>query len=170
MVALGPLQLVVIGLLERASASSIADIVRRINEPENVRLIDAIVATKSGEGGISVSDDLAGNVRETERIDGMLRLSLFGGEFEEHSAILSNVSSGFLSNQFGDFGLVEAQVLEIADLIPRNSSALFLLIEHRWELRFKEEVVDFGGSVLANGLISPATLVALRKKSAKLLD
>ncbi len=170
MVALGPLQLVVIGLADHSSASVVTDIVRQINEPANVTLLDAVVANKSSEGGISVLDDLTKALVDTGGMSGVLRHSLFGGGTDDRATAHSDVHSGFLSDLGGDFGVAETQVLEIADLIPKSSSVLFLLIEHRWELRFKDAVIDSGCSVLANALITPATLVAMGMKSVKPLD
>ncbi len=60
-----------------------------------------------------------------------------------------------------EFGLSQAQIKEIADEMPNDTAAGFLLIEHLWAKRFKEIARAQDGVVLANGFIAPEAFVAI---------
>lgn len=60
-----------------------------------------------------------------------------------------------------EFGLSQTQIQEIADDMPNDSAAGFLLIEHLWAKKFKEIARAQDGVVLANGIISPEALIGI---------
>jgi hypothetical protein len=74
---------------------------------------------------------------------------------------------GALAAEQGEFGLTPGELLEIADQVPFGSSALMLLFEHVWAIGLKEAVQNAGGFVLAQGFVTPATLVALGAELAE---
>jgi uncharacterized membrane protein len=169
MVSLGPLQLV---LIELRDSSLVAELIRGLHEdggPRGIRLVDAVITSKDSEGEIAIVEvpDLPA---EDRALFGILSRSLFEGIDERRLSPLMMHESGFITDQTGDYGLTEDQLLEIADLIPKSSRSLFLLIEHLWALNMKATVEVAGSSVVASGLITPATLYEMSQNAIKPLD
>lgn len=88
-------------------------------------------------------------------IQALLRPVLDGHDIDRAS-LARLPQSGFAAQPAGDFGITRDQILEIADLIPRSSQALLLLVEHRWALNLKD-AIGAGGSVLASGFVTAST-------------
>ena len=63
-----------------------------------------------------------------------------------------------------DFGLSPEELIRIAGKLPPEHSAIIFLFENLWELRFREVVGRFGGSVTRQRLISQEQLVQLGRK------
>jgi len=66
-----------------------------------------------------------------------------------------------------EFGLNQKQIREIARDIPNGSAAGFLLIEHLWAKNLKEIALAQDGIMLANGFITPDSLMALGSELAE---
>ena len=64
------------------------------------------------------------------------------------------------------FGLDSDDMDEIADRIPRGTSAAFILLEHLWAIGLKESLRNTNGAVIASGWLTPATLIAMGEESA----
>ena len=65
-----------------------------------------------------------------------------------------------LAAEAGEFGLDRDDIDQIADLIPRRSAAVLVLLEHLWAIELKERVIEANGAVIAQGWITPSTLSA----------
>ena len=163
--SIGPLQLVVLGFDEAAMPAEVIDQLRDLRQKGIVRLVDGVFADKNGDGDIQVVEVTDLDSDEALLL-GTLARSLFGYGVTGLVPALIGTESGVLAGEVGDFGLTEDQLYEVADLIPRNSAAMFLLIEHQWALGLKQGVLDAGGVVLANGWITPATLIAMGQAAA----
>jgi uncharacterized membrane protein len=163
--SIGPLQLVVLGFDEAAMPAEVLDQLRDLRQKGIVRLVDGVFAVKNGDGDIQVVEVTDLDSDEVLLL-GTLARSLFGYGVTGLVPALIGMESGVLAGEVGDFGLTEDQLYEVADLIPGNSAAMFLLIEHQWALGLKQGVLDAGGVVLANGWITPATLIAMGQAAA----
>jgi hypothetical protein len=60
-----------------------------------------------------------------------------------------------------EFGFDETDILDVAENLAPDSAALILLFEHTWALGLKEAVVDAGGYMVAEGLLTPEALVGV---------
>ena len=67
--------------------------------------------------------------------------------------------AGALAVAEHDFGLTAQEIQDVADRIPRGTSAAVVLFEHTWALRLKEYILDSGGMLIAQGLLHPSALV-----------
>ncbi|HNL86656.1 MAG TPA: DUF1269 domain-containing protein, partial [Methanoregulaceae archaeon] len=66
-----------------------------------------------------------------------------------------------------EFGLNQQQIREVARSIPNGTAAGFLLVEHLWAKKFKEIALAQDGVLLANGFITPDSLIALGAELAE---
>jgi uncharacterized membrane protein len=151
---LGPVQLVVFGFDNAALPHQLIDQLRRWSEAGTVRLVDALVVGKSDQGDLFQLLDCQFGPEEA-RLLGLLSGALF-----ESRAVRGKRSAelGTLASDAGEFGLDRDAIDQIADLIPRRSVAVLVLLEHLWAIELKAQVRQADGSVIAHGWITPATL------------
>jgi len=165
---LGLLQLMVIRSGEESTISAIAGQLRVWSEGGGVRLIDALAVSKDSEGEIS-RQGVPSPLELEAGFPGILAGSLFGDDAGKLEVAVKRREFGITGSEHGVFGLDLDQLMEIADLIPRSSSVLFLLIENLWTGSIRSSVEEEGGAVLAIGLITTKTLVDFSLQSASLL-
>ena len=59
------------------------------------------------------------------------------------------------------YGLSQEDVDEIVDSFPKNSSAVFAIVEHLWAKDLKQAVVDSNGIVFIQGMLTPELFVRI---------
>jgi uncharacterized membrane protein len=161
----GPMQLVVIGFGQAALPLDFVNQLRRLRDEKIVRLVDAIFVSKDEHGDLI--EIRASDLSQDEAILlGILSGALFGYGAAGEEGIELGAELGGLAAEGGEFGLDEDQIDEIADLIPRGTAAAFILLEHLWAIGLKEAVRNDNGVVIAHGLITPATLIAMGREFA----
>jgi uncharacterized membrane protein len=161
----GPMQLIVAGFGDPNVPMGVVNELRRVREAGIVRMVDAVFVSKDDEGDLI-------EIKATDLDDdelvllGTLAGALFGAGAGGEDGALLGAEIGGLAAEEGEFGLDEDDINEIADLIPPGSAVLFLLLEHLWAKGLKGSFLDAGGSILAHGWITPATLIAMGEDAA----
>ena len=156
----GPIQLVVVGFGQASLPFDLVNQLRRAREDGVVRIISATFLAKDEHGDVDVIKHTDLSDEERTELGGIAGALLgLGAAGEEGAALGAEV--GALAAEQGEFGLTLDELAEIADQIPFGSSALMLLFEHVWAIGIKEAVQNAGGFVLAQGFVTPATLVAI---------
>jgi uncharacterized membrane protein len=162
----GPMQLVVLGFGRTALPNDFVNQLRRLREEGIVRLADAVFVSKDEHGELNEI-----NVSDINKEDAVLLGTLTGALFDDGAAgdegIRRSANIGMLAAEEGEFGLTSDDINEIADLIPRGTETAFLLLEHLWAIGLKEAVRNSDGQVIANGWITPATLIAMGEEVAE---
>jgi uncharacterized membrane protein len=160
------MQLVVLGFGEAALPMDFVNQLRRLRDEGIVRLVDAAWVAKDEHG--ELTEIRVSDISEEEAVLlGTLAGALFGyGAAGEAGAELGAEIGGLAAAETGEFGLDQDDLDAIADLIPRGTSAAFLLLEHLWAVGLKEAVRNADGAVLAHGWITPATLIAMGEEAA----
>jgi uncharacterized membrane protein len=156
----GPMQLVVIGFGHAMLPLDFVNRLRRLRDQDVVRLVDALFVAKDDHGGLTAI--MAIDIGEDEAVLlGTLAGALFGDGTLREKGIDLAAEVGSLAAEEGLFGLSVDDINEIADRIPRGTAAAFILIEHLWATGLQEAVRNADGTVIAQGWITPATLVAM---------
>jgi uncharacterized membrane protein len=162
----GPLQLIVIGFGHASLPLDFVNQLRRLRDAGVVRLVDAVFVAKDEHDGltsIKVSD-----ISQDEAVLlGTIAGALIGYGAIGDEGIDLGAEIGSLSSEDGLFGLSTDDIDEIADRIPRGTAAAFILLEHLWAIGVKEAVRNADGQVIAQGWITPSTLVAMGEKMAE---
>ena len=153
---LGPVQLVVLEFEETALPPELINQLRRWREGETVRLVDALFVAKNDQGDLIEIGDSTFDQEETVLL-GTLANALFRSRA---AAGDRGAEIGMLATEAGEFGLDRDDIDQIADLIPRRSSAVLVLLEHLWAITLKERVIQANGAVIAHGWVTPSTLIA----------
>jgi uncharacterized membrane protein len=165
-VALGPVQLLVIGLPDPEPHTGIREELEWLRESESIRLIDLLVVRKDNEGNVTrveTSDLSPDEAVEVGAVVGALIGYGAAGEDGAEVGALTGAEAGADGSILSDGG----DVWFADDAIPNDSTVAVALIEHRWALPLKEAIAKAGGVNLADAWIHPSDLVAVGMLSAE---
>ena len=162
--ALGPVQILVVGFTDAEFKGTIRDELARLKENDIVRLIDLIAVRKDEDGNVErlqqsdMSDD---ELHEFGAIVGaLIGFGAAGDEGAEAGAMAGADAM--------DDGHVfdESQMWYVDEAIPPGTAAAIALLEHRWAIPLREAIRDLGGFHIADAWIHPADLVAIGAATA----
>jgi uncharacterized membrane protein len=158
--AIGPVQLIVLGFDEPNFRGEILAELDRLKENDIVRVIDGLAVYKDAEGEVTVikrsdlSDDEAAEFGAT--VGALIGLGVAGAEGAEAGAEL-----GAERTEEGVDVFPEEDVLDVVEEIPNDSAAAIILLEHRWAIPLREAVIRANGMPIADTFIHPLDLVAV---------
>jgi uncharacterized membrane protein len=158
--AIGPVQLLVLGFQHPNFQGEIREELHRLRDNDLVRVIDALAVRKDADGGVQVLHESQLSDEEQAAfgalVGGLIGLGAAGEEgFEvgaERGAEAVAERGGVLSDDTAWDVLAE---------IPPDTAALLILLEHRWAIPLRDAIARAGGFRLASEFISPLDLVAL---------
>lgn len=165
----GPMQLLVIGFGQAALPLDFVNQLRRLRDDGVIRLVDAVYVAKDEHGDLTeirVTDFS----EEEMAIFGTLAGALFGFGAAGEEGVVMGAVIGEMAAEAEEFGLDSDDMDEIADRIPRGSSAAFILLEHLWAIGLKESLRNTNGAVIAHGWLTPATLIAMGEQAAAVAE
>jgi uncharacterized membrane protein len=161
MVEFGPIQLIAMGFpeLDNLKGELLKEIFR-LSETKIIRVVGLLAIVKDEKGKIA-------SVQITELSDedriklgaGIGTLIGFGATGVQGAIAGARAGANAAYNK--EFGLSQKQIKEIAQDIPNGTAAGLLLVEHLWAKKFKEIALEQHAVLLANGFITPDSLVAM---------
>lgn len=160
MVEFGPIQLIAIGFpdLEKLKGEVLKEIFA-LSEKKIIRVVGLLAIVKDENGRIASIQitELSDEDRKKlgAGIGALIGLGAAGGK----GAVAGAKAGAEAVSK--EFGLKPQQIKDIAQNIPRNSAAGFLLVEHLWAKKLKELALKQDGVLLANGFITVDSLIAL---------
>jgi uncharacterized membrane protein len=157
--AIGPVQLIVLGFNHPQFHGEIIAELERLRESDTVRVIDALAVYKDPEGELEVEH--LSNLSTDEAIElGSKVGALIGLGIEGEEGMQAGAQAGAeaAADGISVFGEEEWDVLED---IPNDSAAALVLLEHHWAIPLRDAVVRAGGFRLSDGFISPLDLVEI---------
>ncbi len=167
--AIGPVQLIVLGFDHPDFRGEIIAELERLRESDTVRVIDALAVHKDAAGEFEVEhlSNLSGDeAKEFGRVVGALvGLGIVGVDGLEGGAAAGVAAAGNGVHAFSD-----ADAWDVLEEIPNDSAAALLLIEHHWAIPLRDAVVRAGGFRVSDGFISPLDLVEIGLVSAAEAD
>jgi len=166
---LGPLQLTVVGFDEDKYAREIILEIKSLRKSKTIRLFDLLYLFKHPDGtfeGKEVSDLAEDEQREFGSVIKSL-IGLSAGDIEHVDA---DDVAGALENMDSGFGLTDTELQAVADQMPNDSSAIFVLFEHAWARGVKEAMISAGGKLHAQGMLDPETLKVATNELATVLE
>ena len=158
--AIGPVQLLVLGFQDPDFQGEVLAELDRLKESDIARVIDAIVVYKDAEGDVSIlkrsdlSDAEAAEFGAT--VGALVGLGVAGEEGAEAGAELGAAAMAEGAEVFS-----EEEAWDVVDDIPLNTAAALVLLEHRWAIPLRESIMRAGGFRIADGFIHPLDLVAV---------
>jgi uncharacterized membrane protein len=166
-VAIGPVQLIVLGFNHPDFHGEVIAELERLRENDMVRVIDSIAVYKDANGELEVEH--LSNLTEQEAIElgskigALVGLGVEGEEGMEAGAIAGAEEAAAEGiNVFGN-----AEEWDVLEDIPNDSAAALILLEHHWAVPLRDAIARAGGFRIGDGFISPFDLVAIGLMSAE---
>ena len=165
-VAIGPVQLIVLGFSHPNFHGEIIEELEKLRESDTVRVIDSLVVYKDVEGEIEVEH--LSNLTTDEAIElGSKVGALIGLGIEGEEGMEVGAALGAEAGAEGFEVFDEAEAWDVLEDIPNDSAAALLLLEHHWAVPLRDAIARTGGFRISDGFISPLDLVAIGLVSAE---
>ena len=165
--AIGPVQLLVLGFSHPNFHGEIIAELERLRESDTVRVIDALAVFKDADGEIEVEH--LSNLSRDEAIElgskvgALIGLGIDGEEGAEAGAVAGAEEA---AAEGGVSVFTDEEGWDILADIPNDSAAALVLIEHHWAVPLRDALVRAGGFRISDGFISPLDLVEIGLVSA----
>jgi uncharacterized membrane protein len=164
--AIGPVQLVVLGFQHPNFHGEIIAELERLRASDTVRVIDSLVVYKDTTGELEV--ERLSNLSQDEAIElgskvgALIGLGIEGEEGMEKGAMAGADAAGDGIQAFSD-----ADAWDVIEDIPNDSAAALILLEHHWAVPLRDAVLRAGGFRISDGFISPLDLIEIGLVSAE---
>jgi uncharacterized membrane protein len=164
--AIGPVQLLVIGFNHPNFHGEIIDELERLRESDTIRVIDALAVHKDADGEVEVAHlsnlTLDEAVELGSKVGALIGLGIEGEEGLEAGAVAGAEAAADGVQVFSD-----EDAWDVLEDIPNDSAAALILIEHHWAVPLRDAIARAGGFRLSDGFISPLDLVTIGLMSAE---
>src|SRR3954465_4261529 len=159
--AVGPVQLVVLGFEHPNFHGEVIAELEKLRESDTVRVIDALAVYKDAQGEIEVEH--LSNLTQDEAIELGSKVGALIGlgiEGEEGAAIGAEAGAEAVADG-GISVFDDAEAWDVLEDIPNDSAAALILLEHNWAVPLRDAIARAGGFRLSDGFISPLDLVEI---------
>jgi uncharacterized membrane protein len=166
--AIGPVQLIVLGFNHPDFHGEIIAELERLRESDTVRVIDSLAVYKDANGELEVEH--LSNLSEDEAIElgtkigALIGLGIDGEEGMEAGAI---AGAEEVAAEAGVHVFTEQEGWDVLEDIPNDSAAALILLEHHWAVPLRDAIMRAGGFRISDGFISPLDLVEIGLISAE---
>jgi len=158
--AIGPVQLIVLGFAEPDFHGEIIAELDRLRESDTIRVIDALAVYKDAAGEFEVEH--LSNLSQGEAIElGSKVGALVGLGIAGEEGLVAGAEEGAEAGADGVQVFSDDDAWDVLEEIPNDSAAALVLIEHHWAVGLRDAVVRAGGFRVADGFISPLDLVEI---------
>jgi uncharacterized membrane protein len=164
--AIGPVQLIVLGFDHPEFHGEIIAELERLRESDTVRVIDALAVYKDADGEVEV-EHLSNLSEEEARELGSKVGALVGLGIEGDKGFEAGAVAGAEAAKEGIQVFSEEEAWDVLEDIPNDSAAALLLLEHHWAVPLRDAIARAGGFRLGDGFISPLDLVEIGLMSAE---
>src|SRR5213592_5174732 len=166
LMAIGPVQLIVLGFNEPEFHGEIIAELERLRESDTVRVIDALAVHKDADGEIEVQH--LSNLSKDEAIElGSKVGALIGLGIEGEEGAIAGAEAGAEATAEGVHMFSDEEAWDVLEEIPNDSAAALVLIEHHWAVPLRNAIARAGGFRISDGFISPLDLVAIGLMTAE---
>jgi uncharacterized membrane protein len=165
--AVGPVQLVVLGFEHPDFHGEIIAELERLRESDTIRVIDSLAVYKDADGDLEVEH--LSNLTKDEAIElGSTIGALIGLGIEGEEGLEAGAAAGAkAAAEEGVHPISDNDdVWDVLEEIPNDSAAALILIEHQWAVPLRDAVLRAGGFRISDGFISPLDLVGIGLVSA----
>jgi len=158
--AIGPVQLLVLGFNHPNFHGEIIEELERLRDSDTIRVIDALAVHKDADGEMEVAH--LSNLTLDEAIEvGSKVGALIGLGIEGEEGFEKGAEAGAEAAAEGVDVFTDEQAWDVLADIPNDSAAALVLIEHHWAVPLRDAIVRAGGFRLSDGFISPLDLVEI---------
>jgi uncharacterized membrane protein len=160
--AIGPVQLIVLGFQHPEFHGEIIAELERLRESDTVRVIDSLAVYKDAQGELEVEH--LSNLSQDEAIElGSKVAALIGLGIEGEEGMEAGASAGAEAAAEGGLHPISENedVWDVLEEIPNDSAAALILLEHHWAVPLRDAIARAGGFRISDGFISPLDLIEI---------
>jgi uncharacterized membrane protein len=160
--AIGPVQLIVLGFTHPDFHGEIIAELERLKESDTVRVIDSLAVYKDANGEIEVEH--LSNLTQDEAIELGSKVGALVGlgiEGDEEGAAEGALAGAEAAAEGGIKVFDDEAEWDVIEDIPNDSAAALVLIEHHWAVPLRDAIARAGGFRISDGFISPLDLVGI---------
>jgi uncharacterized membrane protein len=160
--AIGPVQLIVLGFQHPEFHGEIIAELERLRESDTVRVIDSLAVYKDAQGELEVEH--LSNLSQDEAIElGSKVAALIGLGIEGEEGMEAGASAGAEAAAQGGLHPISENedVWDVLEEIPNDSAAALILLEHHWAVPLRDAIARAGGFRISDGFISPLDLIEI---------
>ena len=158
--AIGPVQLFVLGFPHPDFHGEIIDELERLRQTDTVRVIDALAVYKDADGEIEAMH--LSNLSQDEAVEvGSKVGALVGLGFDGEAGAAAGAEAGAEAAADGISPFSDEDAWDVLGDIPDGSAAALILLEHHWAVGLRDAVVRAGGFRVSDGFISPLDLIGI---------
>src|SRR5438270_9944548 len=141
--AIGPVQLIVLGFSEPDFHGEIITELERLHDENTVRVIDALAVHKDADGEIEVVH--LSNLSKDEAIElGTKVGALIGLGIEGEEGAEAGAAAGADAGADGIQAFSDEGAWDDLEVIPNDSAAALLLLEHHWAVPHRDSLARAG--------------------------
>ncbi len=167
--AIGPVQLIVLGFPNPDFHGEIIDELERLRQSDTVRVIDSLAIYKDADGEIEAMH--LSNLTDDEAVElGSKVGALIGLGFDGEEGMDEGALAGAMAAADGISPFPEEAAWDVLEDIPNGSAAAVVMLEHHWAVGLRDAVVRAGGFRISDGFISPLDLIGLGLVTAMVVD
>ena len=164
--AIGPVQLLVLGFSRPDFQGEVIGELERLRENDTVRVIDALAVVKDADGNVDAMR--LSNLTADEAVElGSKVGALIGLGIEGEQGLEAGAEAGAEAAADGVQVFDDEDAWDVLEDIPNDSAAALVLIEHHWAVPLRDAIARAGGFRLSDGFISPLDLVEIGLLSAE---
>jgi len=164
--AIGPVQLIVLGFNHPDFHGEVIAELERLHENGMVRVIDSIAVYKDADGGLEMEH--LSNLTEAEAIELGTKIgALIGLGIAGEEGMEAGAAAGAEQAAEEGINVLGGEEWDVLADIPNDSAAALILLEHHWAVPLRDAIVRAGGFRISDGFISPLDLVEIGLLSAE---
>jgi uncharacterized membrane protein len=164
--AIGPVQLIVLGFDHPEFHGEVIAELEKLKESDTVRVIDSLAVYKTAEGDVEIEH--LSNLTQDEAIEVGTKIgALIGLGIEGEEGMVAGAQAGAEAAVDGIHAFSDEDAWDVLEDIPNDSAAALILLEHHWAVPLRDAIARANGFRLADGFISPLDLVGIGLLSAE---
>ena len=154
---IGPLQLFWVKFADESRTKPISEQLKAVRRAGVIRLVDMLYVYKDMNGALQSKEmsDLA-DAQKAEY--GLVLRGLLGIRASVKTPGDADKVTAAMAQAPGNFGLSSEQVQQMAAELPNGGSSMLILFEHVWAVPMKEAILNAGGELITQALISPEAM------------
>lgn len=158
--AIGPVQLLVLGFSKPDFQGEILSEIERLRENDTVRVIDSLTVHKDANGEVTTLQLSNLSDEEAAEVGGVVG-ALIGLGAAGEEGMAAGAAAGAEAAADGIEYFSDEEAWDVLEEIPSDSAAALILLEHHWAIPLRDAIVHAGGFPISAGFISPLDLVAV---------
>jgi uncharacterized membrane protein len=164
--AIGPVQLIVLGFSHPNFHGEVIAELERLHENGMVRVIDSLAVYKDADGDLEVEH--LSNLTEAEAIEVGSKIgALIGLGIDGEEGMEAGAEAGAEQAAEEGINVFSGDEWDVIEDIPNDSAAALILLEHHWAVPLRDAIARANGFRISDGFISPLDLVGIGLMTAE---